>query len=110
MQALNVYADLTVTAPNNVPVTVASAGQTITVDIPDIRTALLLRSKRGMNSTLAIRFAELMLPHADVSVLVKIKNRVVAELHPGQPPSRFAVWLGVDPFSINIGNALRVLF
>mgnify|MGYP001084720082 CR=1 FL=1 len=109
MQPINVHADLTITAPNNVPVTVKSAGKQVTVNIPDLRTALYFRGKRGVTSTLGVKFTELMLPHADINVTVNIKGRPVAELYPGQPPNRFAMWLGLDPFSINVGNALRAL-
>jgi len=110
MKPINIHADLTITTPNDKPFTVKSSGREVTVAIPDVQTAFLLRGQRGVMSELGVTFAELMQPHADVDVLVTVNGVHVASLIPGQQSGWLERQLGISPLKLKPLNALLSVF
>jgi hypothetical protein len=103
---LNVDANLALTINGGETVNIIGNGDTVYIDIPDVKTALKLW--RGQDQTFqnVLEQVQMFIPRADVTFKVRLKKSEIARLGPHTAPNLFSRLAGVAPLELKPLNAL----
>ena len=108
--ALDVLGHLTIVADGGRPLRVEFCGDVVSLEIPDLRTALALRDRTRRPERRAwLRRVQAALGLAGLELHIRVGGRPVGRLAADSRPRRLAAWLGLDPVELKARPVLAML-
>ena len=96
---------------DDAPLDIEFRGGAIEVALPDLRTALALRTRFSRAERRAwTRSVQSLLAHTGLELRFRVSRHQIGRLSATSRRGRLSAWLGVDPLELNLGAIASALF